>query len=34
VYATMIAGWLGYRDTRPLLNGDFEPFDLFQQRKV
>jgi uncharacterized protein (DUF1501 family) len=34
VYATMIAGWLGYRDTRPLLNGDFEPFDLFQQRKA
>jgi uncharacterized protein (DUF1501 family) len=34
VYATMIAGWLGYRDTRQLLNGQFEPFDLFQQRKV
>jgi len=34
VYATMIAGWLGLRDTRPLLNGQFEPFDLFQQRKA
>jgi uncharacterized protein (DUF1501 family) len=34
VYATMIAGWLGLRDTRPLLNGQFEPFDLFQHRKA
>jgi uncharacterized protein (DUF1501 family) len=34
VYATMISGWLGYRDTRQLLNGQFEPFDLFQHRKV
>jgi uncharacterized protein (DUF1501 family) len=31
VYATMIAGWLGLKETRPLLNGDFEPFDLFQR---
>ncbi len=30
VYATMIAGWLGLKDTRPLLNGDFEPFDMFR----
>ncbi len=30
VYATMIAGWLGLKDTRPLLNGEFEPFDLFR----
>jgi uncharacterized protein (DUF1501 family) len=29
VYATMIAGWLGHRDTRELLNGDFEPFGMF-----
>jgi uncharacterized protein (DUF1501 family) len=29
VYATMIAGWLGLRDTRQLLNGEFEPFDMF-----
>jgi hypothetical protein len=29
VYATMIAGWRGLRDTRPLLNGDFEPFEMF-----
>ena len=29
VYATMIAGWLGHRDTRELLNGDFEPFAMF-----
>jgi len=34
VYATMIAGWLGLRDTHPLLNGEFEPFDMFQQRKA
>jgi uncharacterized protein (DUF1501 family) len=30
VYATMIAGWLGYRGTRELLRGDFETFDLFK----
>jgi uncharacterized protein (DUF1501 family) len=30
VYATMIAGWLGLKDTRPLLNGDFQPFDMFK----
>ena len=29
VYATMISGWLGYRDTPGLLNGDFKNFDLF-----
>jgi len=34
VYATMIAGWLGYGDTRHLLNGEFEPFDLFQDHRV
>ena len=34
VYATMIAGWLGYRDVRPLLKGEFEPFDMFQQHKA
>ena len=32
VYATMISGWLGLRETRPLLNGEFEPFDLFQRK--
>jgi uncharacterized protein (DUF1501 family) len=32
VYATMIAGWLGLRDTRQLLNGEFQPFEMFQQR--
>lgn len=32
VYATMISGWLGYRDTHTLLNGDFENFDLFQRK--
>lgn len=31
VYATMISGWLGYRSTRELLHGDFEPFDMFQK---
>src|SRR5712691_7529113 len=34
VYATMIAGWLGLHDTRPLLNGDFATFDLFQPHKA
>jgi uncharacterized protein (DUF1501 family) len=29
VYATMISGWLGYKDTRTVLNGDFEPFEMF-----
>ena len=33
VYATMIAGWLGYRDTPQLLKGNFEPFDMFSQSK-
>jgi len=32
VYATMIAGWLGHTDTRELLNGDFQPFDMFQRK--
>jgi uncharacterized protein (DUF1501 family) len=32
VYASMIAGWLGHNDTRELLNGDFEPFDMFQHK--
>jgi len=31
VYATMISGWLRYRDTRQLLNGDFETFDAFRR---
>src|SRR5665213_2134695 len=31
VYATMIAGWMGLKDTRELLNGEFEPFDMFQR---
>jgi uncharacterized protein (DUF1501 family) len=34
VYATMISAWLGLHDTSPLLHGDFEPFDMFQARKV
>jgi uncharacterized protein (DUF1501 family) len=29
VYATMTSGWLGYRDTQQLLNGEFEPFPMF-----
>ncbi|MEO8049062.1 MAG: DUF1501 domain-containing protein [Acidobacteriota bacterium] len=32
VYATMIAGWLQHPDTRELLNGEFEPFDMFQRK--
>jgi uncharacterized protein (DUF1501 family) len=31
VYATMISGWLGLHDTRPLLNGQFEAFDMFKR---
>ena len=31
VYATMISRWLGYHDTRRLLSGEFETFDLFQR---
>jgi uncharacterized protein (DUF1501 family) len=30
VYGTMISGWLGYRDTNSLLNGDFQTFDTFR----
>jgi len=29
VYATMIGGWLGHSDTKELLNGDFEQFNMF-----
>jgi uncharacterized protein (DUF1501 family) len=29
VYATVIDGWLGYRNTRGLLRGDFETFPMF-----
>ena len=29
VYATVTSGWLGYRDTKTLLNGNFEPFPMF-----
>ncbi|HEY1239564.1 MAG TPA: DUF1501 domain-containing protein [Bryobacteraceae bacterium] len=32
VYGTMISRWLGYQDTHTLLNGEFETFDLFQQK--
>src|SRR5712692_7163471 len=34
VYATMIASWLGLRDTHSLLNGEFETFDMFQPRQA
>jgi hypothetical protein len=30
----MISGWLGLKDTRTLLHGDFEPFDMFRTRAV
>jgi len=33
VYATMMSGWLGLQDTRPILNGNFEPFDMFKSGK-
>ena len=32
VYATMISGWLGFQDTKSLLNGNFEPFNLFERK--
>jgi uncharacterized protein (DUF1501 family) len=32
VYATMISGWMGLRDTRQLLNGEFETFDMFRRK--
>jgi len=25
----MIAGWLGFKDTSAILNGNFEPFEMF-----
>jgi uncharacterized protein (DUF1501 family) len=31
VYATMISGWLGYSNTKELLNGQFEAFDVFKR---
>lgn len=32
VYATMISGWLGYRDAAHILNGDFPIFEMFQRQ--
>jgi uncharacterized protein (DUF1501 family) len=29
VYASMISGWLGHKDTADILNGPFETFDMF-----
>ncbi|HET9215915.1 MAG TPA: DUF1501 domain-containing protein [Terriglobia bacterium] len=29
VYATMISGWLGFKDTASILNGSFQTFDMF-----
>ena len=29
VYATMISGWLGFKNTEAILNGSFETFDMF-----
>src|SRR5438128_3917870 len=29
VYATMISGWLGFKSTSAVLNGEFEAFDMF-----
>jgi uncharacterized protein (DUF1501 family) len=29
VYASVIEGWLGYRDSGTILNGSFEPFAMF-----
>jgi len=29
VYAGVFEGWMGYRDTRKLLSGNFETFPIF-----
>ena len=29
VYATMISGWLGFKNTQAILNGSFDPLDMF-----
>ena len=29
VYASLIEGWFGYRDSRALLSGDFAPLAMF-----
>jgi uncharacterized protein (DUF1501 family) len=29
VYATMISGWLGFKNTEAVLNGSFDTFDMF-----
>jgi uncharacterized protein (DUF1501 family) len=29
VYASVIQGWLGHEDTKPLLKGEFRPFPMF-----
>jgi uncharacterized protein (DUF1501 family) len=34
VYATMISGWLGLQNTKPMLNGDFAPFPIFNGAKA
>ena len=31
VYATMISGWLGVEDSRQILKGNFEEFDIFRR---
>jgi uncharacterized protein (DUF1501 family) len=31
VYATMINGWMGLKDSATVLNGHFEPFEMFQR---
>ena len=32
VYATMISAWLGSGSAGSILNGDFEPFEMFLTR--
>ncbi|HLX43222.1 MAG TPA: DUF1501 domain-containing protein [Bryobacteraceae bacterium] len=32
VYATMINGWMGLKDSSTVLNGNFENFDMFQKK--
>jgi uncharacterized protein (DUF1501 family) len=34
VYNTMISGWLGLQNTKPILNGDFQTFPVFSGAKA
>jgi uncharacterized protein (DUF1501 family) len=34
VYATMISGWLGLKDSKSVLKGEFETFPLFREHQA